>query len=90
MDALQSPQWERITSSGYEGRSSHTVADDVFWPHHGLQALLDNAAPLECIMDFVKGHCKRVAFITDLIPAEKGERCVCVCVGWEQSLRQCR
>ena len=60
---------ERLASSGYEGRGSLTKADDAVWPGHALEALLDNAAPLERILGLMEGYSKRVAFSTDLIPA---------------------
>ena len=43
-----------VDKSGYEGRSSHTIAGYLLWPVHALEALLDNAAPLECILGLME------------------------------------
>lgn len=46
------------------------MADDLLWPHYALDTLLDDAAPQECILGLMERHSERVAFSTDLVPAQ--------------------
>ena len=52
--------------------SLRTMADDLLRPGHGLEALLDNAAPFNRILGLMEGYSERVTFSIHLIPARGG------------------